>query len=326
MKLGAFLASVAFLSVSCGDEPDLSTTEAPLLKDGNNAGGTPGFYFLGSYGNPPNPFPGTFDAGFKSQMSFEVHHLANCNNLDNPDGVFASFPSPSAVLVYTPPQSATSYYYWAKNAGPNNGQGLNLTQGHCYRLIPKLSGTALGYSDIHYTNGTAASGYKKVTFNSNIQVSMRLETSLRTDTDSDGVADWRDNCPTVANPTQTDSDQDGLGDACDVTDADGDGVPDGQDNCPDTHNPLQSNADDDARGDACETCVNDPNKFEPGSCGCGVADTDTDGDGTPDCNDLCPNDPNKALSAGQCGCGTPETDSDDDGLPNCMENCDPFPT
>ncbi|HNQ22885.1 MAG TPA: GDSL-type esterase/lipase family protein [Phycisphaerae bacterium] len=39
----------------------------------------------------------------------------------------------------------------------------------------------------------------------------------------------------------------------------------------------------------CDDCPNDPNKTEPGVCGCGTPDTDTDGDGIPDCNDNCPN-------------------------------------
>ena len=33
-------------------------------------------------------------------------------------------------------------------------------------------------------------------------------------------------------------------------------------------------------------CFNDPNKTEPGVCGCGNPDTDSDGDGTPDCRDF----------------------------------------
>jgi len=34
------------------------------------------------------------------------------------------------------------------------------------------------------------------------------------DTDGDGINDDRDNCPTVSNPDQKDTDQDGVGDAC----------------------------------------------------------------------------------------------------------------
>ncbi|MDF1561412.1 MAG: matrixin family metalloprotease [Deltaproteobacteria bacterium] len=52
------------------------------------------------------------------------------------------------------------------------------------------------------------------------------------DTDSDGVSDGMDNCPLVANPSQADSNLNGVGDACDggATDGgvtDGGGLPDG---------------------------------------------------------------------------------------------------
>ncbi len=67
-------------------------------------------------------------------------------------------------------------------------------------------------------------------------------------------------------------------------------------------------------------CPNDPNKIEPGICGCGVADTDTDGDETPDCNDGCPEDPSK-IEPGICGCGVTESDADCDGVADCIDVC-----
>ena len=36
------------------------------------------------------------------------------------------------------------------------------------------------------------------------------------DTDNDGVADVLDNCPTISNANQSDSNGDGLGDVCDL--------------------------------------------------------------------------------------------------------------
>ncbi|MFZ5563722.1 MAG: choice-of-anchor Q domain-containing protein, partial [Thermodesulfobacteriota bacterium] len=48
---------------------------------------------------------------------------------------------------------------------------------------------------------------------------------------------------------------------------------------------------------------------------------DTDGDGTPDNEDGCPNDPDK-IDPGACGCGVPDTDSDDDGIADCVDPYD----
>ena len=134
------------------------------------------------------------------------------------------------------------------------------------------------------------------------------------DTDGDGVCDDEDNCPSTPNPDQADTDNDGIGDFCDVEecdaiDNDGDGeIDEGFD------------MDGDGTVDCLDGCPNDPDKTDPGICGCGVADVDTDGDGTPDCNDNCPNDPDK-IDPGACGCGVADVDSDGDSYYDCVDGC-----
>ncbi len=110
------------------------------------------------------------------------------------------------------------------------------------------------------------------------------------DVDGDHVANGIDNCPATSNPDQTDSDGDGIGDACDP-DADGDGAPDESDNCPAAANPGQEDSDGDGLGDAC--------------------DPDGDNDGVPDTLDNCPLVPNPG-----------QEDADGDGVGDA---CDPSP-
>lgn len=72
--------------------------------------------------------------------------------------------------------------------------------------------------------------------------------------------------------------------------------------------------------DFVDGCPDDPLKFAPGYCGCGVADVDTDGDGVLDCLDACPQDPAK-VHPGFCGCGSQEVAAGDNGLRACPDPC-----
>jgi len=143
-----------------------------------------------------------------------------------------------------------------------------------------LNDTGSGWKQITATPG-AINGQQTNTL-------ITLGISQGGDDDGDGIGNFEDNCPSTYNPTQSDIDSDGMGNACD-DDRDGDGVLNDFDNCPDTSNADQADSDSDGDGDAC--------------------DYDNDNDGVDDEYDNC--------------VGTYNPDQADDDSDGIGDSCDP---
>jgi len=118
------------------------------------------------------------------------------------------------------------------------------------------------------------------------------------DADLDGVAEV--DMGAYEAPRPADCNDNGTPDEDDLAagtseDCNGNGIPD----------ECDPDSDGDGRIDACDGCPADPNKVEPGLCGCGLSDTaDADGDGTSDCVDVCPG-VDDAVFAPDCAAAIP---------------------
>jgi cysteine-rich repeat protein len=146
--------------------------------------------------------------------------------------------------------------------------------------------------------------------------------------DGDNFLDGDDNCPLIVNNTQTDTDLDGQGNACDPDD-DNDTVLDNDDS-----NPLDRFSCEDEDGDGCNDCAieGSPNTnndgFDRDGDGlCDQGDPDEDADGFSNIDEIkCGSDPEDETSQpldtdedGFCDFGV-DTDDDNDGLSDAEED------
>jgi cyclophilin family peptidyl-prolyl cis-trans isomerase len=190
----------------------------------------------------------------------------------------------------------------AKTSNPNTGGGQF--------FIVSPGSTPSWLNGVHTVFGSVYSGFSTVDYIDAVQTGgsdhpvneikiMNAYPLIYYDQDMDGIEEG-DNCPTVSNPNQADTDGDGVGDECD-SDIDGDGVNNDNDAYPSDSNESED-TDEDGIGNN--------------------ADADDDNDGLNDTDDAFPLDPSETLDTDEDGIGNnADADDDGDGIEDTIDNC-----
>jgi len=225
-----------------------------------------------------------FDKAFDS--SDNCPNTANADQLDtdgNGQGDVCD-PGPAAFSALSVTTSTctgyggrvdVSYWYRESDVDESAGEYAVRVSSHLESNVTSLHGTLGSFTDsVQYivadgdrTNQEVDGTWVKLSYqlsvnNSSNFLDRTLDSSSiafdcstgELDSDFDKAFDSADNCSGLANESQTDTDGNGAGDACDDDD-DGDGVADTTDNCLLVVNADQVDVDTDGIGDACDSDV-----------------------------------------------------------------------
>lgn len=205
----------------------IGTAKERLISDETHHHGSLGFHFLPPMVSPPASY-GDFVPGLP--VTVRVDELTPTGKVLRTLATFTqdSGPRGEHLRVHIQDQpcddsdgddDARGYYFarWRTD-------DANLTPMARYRvrvLVPARGGQSreLGFADVDVATTTRdfrrvdVQEFTPLINGTTLRIKFRVDTPA-VDKDGDGVFDWQDNCPDVANPDQLDSMSDGTGDTC----------------------------------------------------------------------------------------------------------------
>ena len=225
-------ASACLTLAACserGGPAGVGSASQALISDQLHNKGTRGFLFL----PPMVPAPGDYGATVAGlPVTVRVDELNVDGSVRRSLATFTSVTGPRGEHMRE--NKVEGHRYLDDDDGDDDSHAYylarwetddaNLSESASYRVrvfVPARGGGTreLGFSDVSVVRnerqfkGVDTSAYTPLVNGSTLRIKFRIDTPA-VDADGDGVWDWNDNCPSVANKDQKDSLKNGTGDAC----------------------------------------------------------------------------------------------------------------